>query len=156
MGGSSSANFVKKTLKPFKYCKLPPVPVTIKAMEAFKINMTNQMRSMDLDYLLQLDYNPSEVGQPGYKKFKVDNKFFYAAVVEIITNPDHLARIWLLSEDNENNGRVAYFKLIGKYYDNETIEDPFVESAYTRWINTSPLPQRRPAPVPTRHYLAKA
>ena len=40
-----------------------------------------------------------------------------------------------MTEELENDGRAAYFKLIS-HYDNETIEDSFVQSAYVRWINT--------------------
>ena len=135
MGGSSSASFVKKTLKPFENCKFPSVPVTVKDMKAFKINMTNQLRSMDLDHLLKESYIPPESNEPGFEKYRIDNKFFYSAVVEIMTNPNHPARSWLMTEEIENDGRAAYFKLIN-HYDNETIEDSHGITAYMRWTNT--------------------
>ena len=96
MGGTSGARFVKKTLKPFKHYKFPAVPLTIKEMKAFKIIMKNQMRSMDLDHLLKESYIPPEVG---FEKHRIDNKFFYSTVVEIMTNPNHPARNWLMTEE---------------------------------------------------------
>ena len=87
---------MKKTLKPFENCKYPAVPVTIKDMKAFTINMTNQMRSMDLDHLLKESYIPPDRSEAGFEKDRIDNKFFYSAVVEIMTNPNHPARIWLI------------------------------------------------------------
>ena len=105
-------------------------------MKAFKINMTNQMRSMDLDHLLKESYIPPDRSEADFEKyFCVDNKFLYSAVVEIMTNPNHPARSWLMTEEIENDGRAAYFKLIN-HYDNETIEDSHGITAYMRWTNT--------------------
>ena len=128
MGDPSSGGgaFVKKSLKTFENAKFPSVPVTVKAMKEFKINMKNQMRSMDLDHLVNDSYEPPQEGDQGYEKFRVDNKFFFSAVVEILSNPNHPARSWLMTEELENDGRAAYFKLIS-HYDNETIEDSFVQ-----------------------------
>ena len=137
MGGASGAGFAKKTLKPFENCKFPAVPVTVKDMQAFKINMKNQMRSMDLDHLLKESYVPPEVGEAGHEKFRVDNKFFYLAVVKIMTNPNHPARNWLMTKENENDGRSAYFKLVNHYDNETTIEDSHgIVTAYIRWANT--------------------
>ena len=135
MGGSSGATFVKKTLKPFENCKFPTVPVTIKAMTALKIGIKNYMRSMDLDHLLKESYIPPAKGEVGFEKYIIDNKFFDSAVVEIMTNPDHPARNWLMTEEIKNDGRSAYFKLVN-HYDNETIEDSHGITAYIRWTNT--------------------
>ena len=80
---------------------------------------------MDLDHLVNDSYEPPREGEPGYEKYPIDNKFFFSAVVEILSNPNHPARSWLMTEELENDGRAAYFKLIS-HYDNETIEDSFV------------------------------
>ena len=81
-------------------------------------------------------YVPPEKGLSGYDKFKADNKF-YAAVVEIMMNPVHPTRDCLMSKNNENDGRAAWFKLIGHYDDEPIVDDSFVaENAYTKWINT--------------------
>ena len=40
-----------------------------------------------------------------------------------------------MTEEIENDGRAAYFKLI-KHYDNETIEDSHGITGYMRWTNT--------------------
>ena len=133
--GSGGGAFVKKSLKTFENSKFPSVPVTVKAMKEFKINMKNQMRSMDLDHLVNDSYEPPKEGEQGYDKFRIDNKFFFSAVVEILSNPNHPARSWLMTEELENDGRAAYYKLIS-HYDDETIEDSFVQTAYVRWINT--------------------
>ena len=128
MGGMNSGNsaFVKKSLKTFENSKFPSVPVTVKAMKEFRINMKNQMRSMDLDHLVNVSYvPPSNEGEPGYEKYRIDAKFFFSAVVEILSNLNHPTRSWLMTEELENDGRGAYFKLIS-HYDNETIEDSFV------------------------------
>ena len=137
MGNMSSGGsaFVKKSLKTFENSKFPSVPVTVRAMKEFRINMKNQMRSMDLDHLVNDSYQPPNEGDPGYEKYRIDNKFFFSAVVEILSNPNHPARSWLMTEELENDGRAAYYKLIS-HYDNETIEDSFVQTAYVRWINT--------------------
>ena len=137
MGGMSSGGgaFVKKSLKTFENSKFPSFPVTVKAMKEFRINMKNQMRSMDLDHLVNDSYQPPKEGDPGYEKYRIDNKFFFTAVVEILSKPNHPARSWLMTEELENDGRAAYYKLIS-HYDNETIEDSFVQTAYVRWINT--------------------
>ena len=133
--GSGGNSFVKKSLKTFENSKFPAVPVTVKAMKEFRINMKNQMRSMDLDHLVNDSYQPPKEGEPGFEKYRIDNKFFFSAVVEILSNPNHPARSWLMTEELENDGRAAYYKLIG-HYDNETIEDSFVQTAYVKWINT--------------------
>ena len=124
---------MKNSLKTFENSKFPSVPVTVK--EEFKINMKNQMRSMDLDHLVNDFYVPPKEGESGFEKFRIDNKFFFSAVVEILSNPNHPARSWLMTEEFENDGRAAYYKLIS-HYDNETIENSFVQSGHVRWINT--------------------
>ena len=128
MGGTGSGGnaFVKNSLKTFENSKFPSVPVTVK--EEFKINMKNQMRSMDLDHLVNDFYVPPKEGESGFEKFRIDNKFFFSAVVEILSNPNHPARSWLMTEELENDGRAAYYKLIS-HHDNETIEYSFVQSA---------------------------
>ena len=52
-----------------------------------------------------------------------------------MTNPNHPARSWLMTEEIGNDGRAAYFKLIN-HYDNETIEDSHGITAYMRWTTT--------------------
>ena len=55
--GPSGGGFVKQSLKTFENSKFPSLPVTVKAMKEFKINLKNQMRSMDLDYLVILCFS---------------------------------------------------------------------------------------------------
>ena len=90
---------------------------------------------MDLDHLMKESYIPPGKEEVGYEMFRVDNKFFYSAVVETLTNRDHPARNWSMTEEIENDGRSAYFKLVN-HYDNQSIEDSHGITAYIRWTNT--------------------
>ena len=131
---SNDYGFAKKTLKAFSEIKFPPVPVKSKELKSLKISVKNVMRSMNMEHLLDKDYVVPEEDTDPYNKYVVDNKFFFSVVVQMVTDPDHEARMWLLTDDVDNDGHAAWLKLMS-HYDDETIEESLVETLYNKWMN---------------------
>ena len=89
---------------------------------------------MNIEYLLDEDYKRPESTDPKYLQFEADNKFLFSALVQILSNPDHEARLYILSEEVKNDGQAAWTKLT-THYNNESIEDSAVENVYNKWMN---------------------
>ena len=98
---STNSGFAKRSLTSFSCSKMPSVPISNKQMTDFKINFENDLRSMDLEYIIEKGYNKPDEADNRYKKFMNDNKFVYSALVTIIK--DHEARHWLSNHDVKNN-----------------------------------------------------
>ena len=121
-GGSSlTSNYAKKSLKIFEYLKFPQTPITYKEMQSFKSLLENNMRSVNLDHFLDVDFDAPLQGDKDYEQYVQDNKFAYSGMVELVMDPNHEVCHIILTEDVENNRKVAWEKLIS-HYDNETIE----------------------------------
>ena len=131
---SNDYGFAKKSLKAFSDIKFPTVPVKTKELKSLKIAVKNIMRSMNMEHLLDKDYVVPEEGTDAHNKYVVDNKFFFSVIVQMVTDPDHEARMWLLTDDVDNDGHGAWLKLMG-HYDDETIEESLVETLYNKWMN---------------------
>ena len=129
---STNSGFAKRSLTSFSCSKMPSVPISNKQMTDFKINFENDLRSMDLEYIIEKGYNKPDEADNGYKKFMNDNKFVYSALVNI--TKDHEARHWLLNPDVKNDGRLAWKKLL-ENYDSETIEDSLTAVTLKRFVN---------------------
>ena len=130
-GGSVDLGYAKKTLKAFDGIKFPPIPVKMKELKMMNVFFKNVMRSMNIEYLLDEDYKRPDLSDPTYLRFEADNKFLFSALVQILSKPDHEARLYILSETVENDGQAARLKLT-IHYNNESIEDSAVESVYNK------------------------
>ena len=86
----------------------------------------------NLEHFLDPNFYPPQIGDKDYEQFLHDDKFVYSVFVELVMNPNHEARYIILTDDVEENGKVAWVKLIG-HYDNETIEKSLLSSLYNRW-----------------------
>ena len=130
----TSISYAKVNLKAFHDIKFPTVPVRVNELKTFKIVFKNVLRSMNLEYLLNEDYE-TPTSSKGYEKFVFNNKFLYSAIVAIFTNPDHEARNVILDKKSlENNGRGAWKKLLDNY-STEVIEGDIIEVTYNKMIN---------------------
>ena len=87
---------------------------------------------MNIEYLLDEDYKRPESSDPKYLQFEAYNKFLFSALIQILSNPDHEARLYILSEEVENDGQAAWIKLT-LHYINES--NSVVESVYNKWMN---------------------
>ena len=126
--------YAKKTLKVFSDIKFPAIPVKMKELKMMNVLFKNVIRSMNIEYLLDEDYKRPESTDPKYLQFEADNKFLFSALVQILSNPDHEARLYILSEEVKNDGQAAWTKLT-THYNNESIEDSAVENVYNKWMN---------------------
>ena len=133
--GTSNNGFAKRSLSAFKECKLPAQPITAKAMKSFKIKIENALRSMDMDQMIDPDYEPPEEGDPSYAQYVARNKFLYSVWIDITSNPDHEARLWLLEKAMKNDGRATWFKIL-EHDNSETIEASLIPTTMARWVNT--------------------
>ena len=132
---TNNNGFAKRSLSAFKECKLPAQPITAKAMKSFKIKIENALRSMDMDQMIDPDYEPPEEGDPSFAQYVAKNKFLYSVWIDITSNPDYEARLWLLEKAIKNDGRATWFKLLD-IYDSETIEASLIPTTMARWVNT--------------------
>ena len=76
--------FAKKSLKAFSDMKFPTVPVKSKELKALKIGVKNVMRSMNMEHLVEEDYEPPLPDTPSYKRYSMDNKFFFSVIVQFL------------------------------------------------------------------------
>ena len=65
-------------------------------MMTFKLDFENELRSMNMDYLLQEGYVPPVDGDNKFEEFELDNKFLYSCLMK--TTKTHEAREWLTSK----------------------------------------------------------
>ena len=91
---------------------------------------------MDFDYLMEDNYQEPDfaINLKGYLKFIMDNKFFYSVIIDILTDPDHIGRVLIITDELNNNGRGAWQTLLS-HYDNEKIEDSVIENVCDRWMS---------------------
>ena len=90
---------------------------------------------MNMDELLDKDYILPEEGEPAYRKFVVQNKFLYSGVIEILNNPDHEARNWILKEEVVN-GSIKVYELLLRNYDSEMIQTSQIPTTMNKLVNT--------------------
>ena len=133
-GRGVDLGYAKKSLKAFSDIKFPAIPVKMKELKMMNVLFKNVMRSMNIEYLLDTDYKRPESTDPKFQQFEADNKFLFSALVQILSNPDHEARLYILSEEVENDGQAAWTKLT-THYKNESIQDNAVETVYNKWMN---------------------
>ena len=129
---NASSKFAKRHLDAFSSCKFPQVPIVSKQMKTFKILFENMLRSMNLEYLLQSDYQPPTANDEEYEKYSDDNKFLFSALIFVTTN--HEAQDWLLNEDIRDDG-IKGWKTLIETYDSEVIEDSVTATALRRIVN---------------------
>ena len=125
------AQMAKRTLTSIDSI-FPAKPITAKQMKYFKLNFTNEMRSMDLDYLLSEDVIFPDTTNAKYEEFIKSNKFLYSALMKV--TKDHEAREWLLSDDIIDDGHKGWLKLM-KQYDTKDLEGSNLSDAMNNIVN---------------------
>ena len=92
---------------------LPQKLISAKQMKNFKLDFTNELRSMCLDGLLEDDYTPSKEGDPYYGSYVQDNKFLYSCIMKAIKGYE--VREWLTTYGVINDGIKGWQCIMNQY-----------------------------------------
>ena len=126
-----SSTGVKRSLAVIE-STMPDKPIKFKEMKNFQMDFKNELRSMDLDHLLDPNYEVSEIGTTARVKYDKDNKFLYSCIVKVTKN--HEAREWLTNHGAHNDGREGW-KLIMEQYDTKEVQGSHLSDAMNRLVN---------------------